>query len=115
MLEFFTKEQKEAIFANDDYCCTMCGCGIQEGAELRVEPIKMKNEDGEIEVVGGITLCELHTFVGEEGKETILEMFARLHEQAKEADDERKQSFFTEILEVYEKHNMNEDIMLWGK
>ncbi len=115
MLKEFTLEEKEAIFANDDYRCTMCGRGIQEGAELHVEPIKMKNENGEIEVVGGLTLCDLHTFVGEEGKETTLEMFARLHEQAKEADDERKQSFFTEILEVYEKYNRNEDIMLWGK
>ena len=108
-------KQKEEIYANDNYCCTMCGRGIQEGAELHVDSIKMKIKDGKIKVVGGLTLCELHTFTGEEGKETILEMFARLHEQAKEANDEKKQSFFTEILKVYEKHNMDDDIMLWGK
>ena len=115
MLKEFTLEQKEEIYANDNYRCTMCGLGIQEGAKLHIEPIKAKNKKGEKVVVGGLTLCELHTFVGEEGKETILEMFARLHEQAKEANDEKKQSFFTEILEIYKKHNMNEDIMLWGK
>lgn len=115
MLQEITLKQKEEIITNDNHRCTMCGRGIQEGAELRVELIKMKKGDGEIKVVGGLTLCELHTSIGEEGKETILEMFARLHEQAREFNDEKAQSFYTEILAVYEKHNMNEDIMLWEK
>ena len=115
MLKEFKLEEKEVIFANDDYRCTMCGRGIQEGAELHVEPVKMKNKDGEVKIVGGLTLCDLHTFVGEEGKETILEMHQRLYKEAKKNNDEKSKDFFGEVLKVYEKHNMNEDIMLWGK
>ena len=115
MLKEFTLKQKEEIYANDDHRCTMCGRGIQEGAKLHIEPIKAKNKKSEKVVVGGLTLCELHTFIGDEGKETILEMHQRLYEEAQEVNDEKAKSFFSEILEVYEKHNMNEDIMLWGK
>lgn len=115
MLKEFTLEEKEAIFANDDYRCTMCGRGIQEGAKLHIEPIKAKNKKGEEFVVGGLTLCELHTFIGEEGKETISEMHQRLYKEAKKNNDEKSKDFFGEVLKVYEKYNKNEDIMLWGK
>ena len=115
MLKQFTQEQKKEILASDDYRCTMCGRGIQEGAELHIDPIMAKNKDGEKTVVDALTLCELHTFIGEEGKETILGMHQRLYNEAKENNDEKSKGFFGKVLKVYEKHNMGEDIMLWGK
>ena len=110
MFKEFPLAEKEEIFIGDGYRCTMCGRGVKEGAKLHIDPIRMKDKDGKIKTVSGLTLCELHTFIGEEGKETPLKMFVRLREQAREDDDEKMQSFFTEILGVYEQYGMNEHL-----
>lgn len=108
------KAQEKNILETDTPRCLMCGRGTQEGAELHIEPIKAKNDDGEITTVGGLTLCELHTFVGIEGKETISEMFVRLQKEAAVLGDTKTASFFAEVLHTFEKHDINGHV-IWEK
>ena len=115
-LEDFTPEQKKAILERDGYRCVMCGKGEKEGVELHIDHIKPKDLGGEAIIENGQTLCGQHNYRKRNLKqtETGKKMFINLYELAKKSDDTEMMAFFTEVLEVYEKHNVNGHIE-WKK
>ena len=67
-------------------------------------------------IENGQTLCAQHNFKKKNYKqtETGKKMFIRLYELAKSVGDQDTESFCSQILEVFEKNNMNGHIE-WKK
>ena len=112
-LEEFTLTVKEVIFKRDDYKCIMCGRGKKEGFELHADHIKSKDFGGEATLENGQTLCSQHNFLKKNLKqtETGKKLFIRLYELAKKEDNQSLVKFCAEILEVFEKNNINGHIV----
>ena len=108
-LEDFTEEQKKIILERDKYKCVICGRGLSDGVELHVDHIKPKDLGGKAVIENGQTLCAQHNFMKKNFKqtETGKKMFIRLYELAKVQGDEKLQQFCAEILEVFERNNIN--------
>ena len=108
-LEDFTPAQKKLIFERDAYKCVICGRGKKEGVELHADHIKAKDFGGEATIENGQTLCAQHNFMKKNFKqtETGKKMFIRLYELAKSQEDKLLQKFCSELLEVFEKNNIN--------
>lgn len=115
-LEDFTPEQKAIILKRDGYKCVVCGRGKKEGVELQVDHIKPKYLGGTSTIENGQTLCAQHNFIKKTLKqtETGKKMFIRLYELAKSEDNDELKKFCADILETYEKHNINGHIF-WKK
>jgi hypothetical protein len=115
-LEDFTEAQKETIMKRDNYRCVVCGLGRENGVELQVDHIKPKDQGGKAEIDNGETLCAKHNFQKKNYKQTESgkRFFIRLYEAAKKNDDKTMQDFCTQILEVYDKNNVNCQIV-WEK
>jgi len=115
-LEDFTPEQKAEIMKRDNYRCVVCGRGINDGVELQVDHIRSKDDGGKAEVVNGETLCAQHNFQKKNYKQTESgkRFFIRLYLLAKKNNDKTMQDFCAQILQVYEKNNMNGHIV-WEK
>lgn len=115
-LEDFTEDQKNQILERDKYRCVICGRGIQDGVELQVDHIKPKDKGGKATIENGQTLCATHNFRKKNYKqtETGKKMFIRLYEAAKAVDDNETMNFCAQILEVFEKNNVNGHIV-WKK
>jgi hypothetical protein len=112
-LEDFTQAQKEEIMKRDGYRCVVCGKGIADGVELQVDHIKAKDFGGEATIENGQTLCAQHNFKKKNYKqtETGKKMFIRLYELAKSLEDIETKDFCAEILDVFEKRNVNGHIV----
>lgn len=112
-LEDFTPEQKEVILKRDGYKCVFCGRGLKEGVELQVDHIKPKYLGGKSAIENGQTLCAQHNFIKKTLKqtETGKKMFIRLYELAKNENNKELKKFCTDVLETYEKHNINGHIV----
>ena len=97
------------IFERDSYKCVICGRGKKEGVELHADHIKAKDFGGEATIENGQTLCAQHNFMKKNFKqtETGKKMFIRLYELAKSQEDKVLQKFCSELLEVFEKNNIN--------
>ena len=108
-LEDFTEAQKEAIMKRDNYRCVVCGLGRENGVDLQVDHIKPKDQGGKAEIDNGETLCAKHNFQKKNYKQTESgkRFFIRLYQAAKKNDDKATQDFCTQILEVYEKNDVN--------
>ena len=115
-LEDFTVEQKNQILKRDGFRCVICGKGVQDGIELQVDHIKPKDKGGKATIENGQTLCAMHNFRKKNYKqtETGKKMFIRLYEAAKDIDDNEIMNFCAQILEVFEKNNINSHIV-WRK
>lgn len=115
-LENFTKEQREIILARDGYRCVICGRGKKEGVELHVDHIKPKDKGGKATLENGQTLCAMHNFRKKNYKQTESgkKMFIRLYEQAKALGEKKTMAFCIDVLEDYEKHDINGHI-IWEK
>lgn len=115
-LEDFTPSQKEQILKRDDYKCVICGMGINEGVELHVDHIKPKDFGGKATIENGQTLCSRHNFLKKNLKqtETGKKMFIKMLESVKHTNDTELKAFLEDVLEVYEKHNINGHIV-WKK
>jgi len=115
-LEDFTEEQKKVILERDGYKCVMCGKGRKDGVELHVDHIKPKDLGGKATIENGQTLCAQHNFIKKNLKqtETGKKMFIRLYELVKKESNKELLDFATQILEVYEKNNINSHIK-WEK
>jgi 5-methylcytosine-specific restriction endonuclease McrA len=115
-LEDFTPEQKEAILKRDGYKCVICGRGKKDEVELHVDHIKPRYLGGKSIIENGQTLCAQHNFIKKTLKqtETGKKMFIRLYELAKKEGEEKLKKFCEEILNVYEKYNINGHIV-WKK
>ncbi len=115
-LDDFTHLLKQTILKRDDYKCVICGRGKKEGFELHVDHIKPKDFGGEATLENGQTLCSQHNFLKKNLKqtETGKKLFIRLYELAKKENDLTLIKFCTEILETFEKNNINGHIV-WKK
>lgn len=115
-LEDFTQKQKQQVLHRDGYRCVICGRGKKEGVELHVDHIKPKDKGGKATLENGQTLCAMHNFRKKNYKQTESgkKMFIRLYEQAKALGDEKTIKFCIDVLEDYEKHDINGHIV-WEK
>lgn len=115
-LEDFSPALKKQILERDNYKCVICGLGKKEGVELHIDHIKPKDLGGKATLQNGQTLCARHNFLKKNLKqtETGKKMFIQMLETAKENDDKELIAFLKEVLEVYEKHNINGHIV-WKK
>jgi hypothetical protein len=112
-LEDFTPAQKEEIMRRDNYRCVVCGRGIKDGVELQVDHIKSKDLGGENTIENGETLCAQHNFQKKNYKQTESgkRFFIRLYDLAKSKNDKQLQDFCAQVLEVYERNNVNSHIV----
>lgn len=112
-LEDFTASQKKEILERDGYKCVICGRGKEHGVELHVDHIKPKDLGGKATIENGQTLCAQHNFLKKNFKqtETGKKMFIRLYELAKATNDSAIIAFCEDILNVYDKHNINGHIV----
>ena len=108
-LEYFTPEQKEEIFRRDSYRCVICGRGRQDGVEIHADHIIPKDKGGKAEISNGQTLCSEHNLRKKNYKqtETGKRMFIRLYDLAKAKGDNDLKRFCAEILEVFERNDVN--------
>lgn len=108
-LEDFTPAQKKVILERDGYKCVLCGRGLKEGVELHIDHIKAKDFGGKATIENGQTLCAQHNFMKKNFKqtETGKKMFIRLYDLAKSQNNVALQQFCVEILEVFERNNIN--------
>jgi len=115
-LEDFTPAQKKAILERDNYRCVICGKGKKDGVELHIDHIKPKDLGGRAVIENGQTLCAMHNFRKKNYKqtETGKKMFINLYELAKSIGDTNTMNFCAQILEVFEKNNINGHIE-WKK
>lgn len=115
-LDDFTKEQKEVILKKDNYKCALCGKGKKEGVELHIDHIKPKYLGGKSIIENGQVLCSQHNFVKKtlNQTETGKKMFINLYELTKKEQNEKLKRFCAEILDTYEKHNINGHI-IWKR
>lgn len=115
-LDEFTLEQKEKILKRDGYKCVICGRGKKEGVELHVDHIKPKYLGGKATIENGQTLCAQHNFIKKSLKqtETGKKMFIRLYELAKKEKNEDLKKFCADVLETYERYDINGHI-IWKR
>jgi len=108
-LEDFTPEQKEEIFKRDNYTCVECGLGKRDGEEIHADHLIAKSKGGKAEIINGQTLCATHNYRKKNYGQTQTgkRMFIRLYELAKYKGDIAIVEFCKEILQVYDKHNIN--------
>jgi len=115
-LENFTSAQKEEILKKDNYRCVQCGKGKREGVELHIDHIIPKDKGGKATIENGQVLCSQHNFLKKNlnQTETAKKMFIRLYELTKAKDEKELEKFCKDILEVFEKHDINGHIE-WKK
>ncbi len=88
-------------------------CYVWEGRKGRsgiaVDHIRPKYLGGRATIENGQTLCAQHNFIKKSLKqtETGKKTFIRLYELAKKEGDEKLQKFCTDVLEIYERHDIN--------
>ena len=115
-LEDFTASQKQAILKRDGYKCVVCGKGPKDGVELHVDHIKPKDKGGEAMIENGQVLCGQHNYQKKmlNQTETGKKMFIRLYDLAKAEKNKKLIKFCADVLQTYEKHNINGHIV-WKK
>jgi len=115
-LEDFTLEQKKKIFKRDNYRCVQCGRRQDEGCELHADHRVPKDKGGKAVVDNGQTLCSVCNFrkknygQTESGKKMLI----RLWEASIKIGDEKTKKFCEEVLNAYEKFDINGHI-IWKK
>lgn len=115
-LEDFSVSQKKEILKRDGYKCVMCGKGKKDGVDLHIDHIKPKDLGGKATIENGQTLCSQHNIMKKNFKqtETGKKMFIRLYDLAKKENNNELRNFCSEILEVFEKNNINGHI-IWKR
>ena len=112
----FTQADKSKILKRDNYKCVICGRGKAEGMELHVDHIKPKSLGGTNSIENGQTLCSQHNFLKKhlQATTTAKKYFIRLYELSKTEKNKELEKFSYEVLEIYEKYNINGQIN-WEK
>ena len=105
----FSEKIKQKIFERDNYRCVICGRGEPDGMTIHADHIKPKSLGGTDKIENGQTLCSQHNFFKKNLQATTTgkKLFIRLYELSKAEGDEELEKFCSEILKVYEKHNIN--------
>jgi hypothetical protein len=104
----FTASDKKAIFARDNFKCTMCGLGKREGATLHADHVIPRDKGGTGDLSNGQTLCSACNMLKKNhgSLEFGKRFFEKILDGAIEADDARMQGFCQEILSVYAKYGI---------
>ncbi|KAA3595763.1 MAG: HNH endonuclease [Calditrichaeota bacterium] len=112
----FTPKQKKEIFKRDDFRCVICGKREPFGEELQIGLLKPKDKNSSLKILDSVTLCNFHYLNSKNcaQTETGKKMFIRLYEKAKVIGDSETANFCAEILEVFEKNEVNGHIE-WKK
>lgn len=117
-LENFTEAQKKVIFEKDGYVCAKCGKNkeLYPNAEFHIDHLVPKDEGGKAVLENGQVLCSRCNFIKKNIKQTTTgkKMFVNLYEYAKKEENEEVKSFCEDLLNVFEKHNVNGHIE-WKK
>ncbi len=108
-LQDFTSTQKKKILERDGYRCAVCGKGIKEGVELHIDHIKPKDLGGKATLENGQILCSQHNFLKKNLNQTTTgkKIFINLYNLAKKENDTNLLKFCSDILNVFEEHNIN--------
>ncbi len=107
----FTKLMKEEILKKDGYKCVICGRGESDGTTLHIDHIKPRSKGGKSDLKNGQVLCGRHNILKknygqyEFGKK----MFLKLQDEAFKKSDQKMIDFCREILELYDKHQIDLD------
>lgn len=114
----FTSKQKKEILEKGEYRCSICGLGKENGEELHVDHIIPLDKGGQNIIENGQILCSKHNFLKknfnqtETGKRFFLNLLSLLENQ----DNEKNLlNFVKDVLEIYEKYNINGHIIVDDK
>lgn len=79
---------------------------------LHVDHIRPRSLGGRATIENGQTLCAQHNFFKRtlNQTETAKRMFIRLYEAAKAEENAKIMDFCTEVLNLYDKHGINDHI-----
>ena len=115
-LEDFSESVKEQVKARDGYKCVICGLGPENGVELQVDHILPKDKGGKATLENGQTLCAKHNFRKKNYGQTEMckKLFVTMYNTAKKTGDSDTMDFCADVLEVFEKHNMDDHI-IWKR
>ena len=88
------------------------GKGQRDGIEIQADHIKPKDLGGKATIENGQTLCASHNFQKKNLEQTEIgkKMFIRLYELSRSVEDHETRDFCLDILEVFEKHNIDDHI-----
>ncbi|MCY4234682.1 MAG: HNH endonuclease signature motif containing protein [Bacteroidetes bacterium] len=108
----FTQAQREVILEEGNYRCCICGVSEAEGAQLHVDHVVPRSKGGRATVDNGQVLCSLHNNMKKNygQTETCKRMYKILYKKALNLNDIKMLSFLQDIMEVYDKHNINSHI-----
>ena len=108
----FTESQKAQIFERDGRICAVCGTTEAAGDLLEVDHIQTLTDGGVSIIENGQVLCNRHNrFKKDYGHtETAKRFFRNLYRLAVEKGDKRLMAFIEEVMEVYERHGINDHI-----
>ncbi|TAE75069.1 MAG: HNH endonuclease [Bacteroidetes bacterium] len=117
-LEDFTPSQKKAIFERDGYECARCGKTKKDypSTEFHIDHLVPKDDGGKAILENGQVLCSRCNFIKKNTKQTATgkKMFVNLYEYAKKEGNEEVKQFCEDLLNVFEKHDINGHIE-WKK
>ena len=108
----FTEAQKAEIYERDGRVCAVCGSTEEVGYPLEVDHIKTRSKGGESVIENGQVLCNRHNYMKKNygHTETAKRFFRNLYRYAVSIDDQPLIAFIQDIMEVYERHGINDHI-----
>ena len=118
-LQDFTETIKKQVLRRDNFKCVICGLGRENGIVLHVDHILSKEFGGEATFENGQTLCASHNFQKQKfGQlEFAKKLFIRIYSEASNSNDEVSavmKSFSEAILEVFETHHIDDQV-IWHR
>jgi len=116
MIDTFSAAVKQQALERDNYKCVVCGRGRESGMELHIDHIKPMSRGGTSDLSNAQVLCSKHNFIKKNlnQTETGKKMFIHLYELAKKENNKELLNFCTEILETFEKFDINGHIV-WDR
>lgn len=110
--ETFSQSQKDEILRLGEYRCAICGATEKECVHLHVDHIVPRSRGGKATIENGQVLCSHHNNLKKNygQTETCKRMYKVLHKQAEHLNDSRMLSFLSDIMDVYDKYDINSHI-----
>lgn len=111
--EDFSTDIKVKILERDGFRCVVCNKGKEDGVELHVDHIRAKDLGGKADFKNGQTLCSRHNFLKKNLNQTTFakKLFIKLYAEAKYLNDIDLINFCLEVLNIYEKYNIDNQII----